>query len=154
MAEHSAQIANMGDIRTKVRQNRGGREILQTSLRQITADMGAALGLSEVYETRGDRNDALKYLSDAALSGRLSPEKLSHLADLYSEVYPVKSAKSVSDYLDVLYRERFHSPVAASKYVPDPKRSTRVVLAEMITGSGCEPCTAVRPRLRRSSQPL
>ncbi|MFZ0737567.1 MAG: hypothetical protein WAM96_10800 [Candidatus Acidiferrales bacterium] len=142
VAEHSAQIANMGDIERKF----GKTEEAEKYYKQayvIQPSMGAALGLSEVYETRGDRNDALKYLSDAALSGRLSPEKLSHLADLYSEVYPVKSAKSVSDYLDVLYRERFHSPVAASKYVPDPKRSTRVVLAEMITGSGCEPCTAV-----------
>ena len=141
-AEHSTQIANMGDIERKLGKLEDAEQYYQQAYR-IEPGMGAALGLSEVYESRGDRNNALKYLADAELTGKLSSENFAHLADIYAQLHPEKSAKSLDEFLDDLYRGHFHNPVDPSKYVPDPKRSTRVVLAEMITGAGCEPCTAV-----------
>jgi len=141
-AEHAVQIANLANIYRKLGRNEDAEKYYKQSF-EIDPSMEAAVGLSEVYENRGDRGDAIKYLSDAALTGRLSSEKLAHLTGLYKQVYPGKSEKSLSDYLDDLYRGRFHNPVSPSKYVPDPKRSTRVVLAEVVTGAGCEPCTSV-----------
>jgi len=141
-AEHAVQIANLANIDRKLGKNDDAEKYYKQSF-EVDPTMEAAVGLSEVYESRGDPGDALKYLSDAALTGRLSSEKLAHLTDLYKQVYPWKSEKGLSDYLDDLYREHFHNPVSPSKYVADPKRSTRVVLAEVVTGAGCEPCTSV-----------
>jgi len=141
-AEHAVQIANLANIYRKLGRNEDAEKYYKQSF-ELDPTMEAAVGLSEVYEDRRDPGDALKYLSDAALTGRLSSEKLAHLTDLYIQVYPGKSEKGLRDYLDDLYRERFHNPVSPSKYVADPKRSTRVVLAEVVTGAGCEPCTSV-----------
>lgn len=141
-AEHAVQIANLANIYRKLGRNEDAEKYYKQSS-ELDPTMEAAVGLSEVYESRGDPGNALKYLSDAALTGRLSSEKLAHLTDLYIQVYPGKSEKGLCDYLDDLYRERLHNPVSPSKYVADPKRSTRVVLAEVVTGAGCEPCTSV-----------
>jgi len=141
-AEHAVQIANLANIDRKLGRNDDAEKYYKQSF-EVDPTMEAAVGLSEVYESRRDPGDALKYLSDAALTGRLSSEKLAHLTDLYKQVYPGKSEKGLSDYLDDLYRERFHNPVSPSKYIADPKRSTRVVLAEVVTGAGCEPCLSV-----------
>ena len=141
-AEHAVQIANLANIDRKLGRNDDAEKYYKQSF-EVDPTMEAAVGLSEVYESRGDPGDALKYLSDAALTGRLSSEKLAHLTDLYMQVYPGKSEKGLRDYLDDLYRERFHNPVSPSKYVADPNRSTRVVLAEVVTGAGCEPCLSV-----------
>ena len=42
--------------------------------------------------------------------------------------------------LDTEYRKRFPNPVHVEAYKPTEKRSDRVVLAEVFTGSGCGPC--------------
>ena len=42
--------------------------------------------------------------------------------------------------LDAEYRKRFPNPVHVEAYKPGEKRSDRMVLAEVFTGSGCPPC--------------
>ena len=42
--------------------------------------------------------------------------------------------------LDTEYRKRFPNPVHVEAYKPGEKRSDRMVLAEVFTGSGCPPC--------------
>src|SRR5204863_3296045 len=38
------------------------------------------------------------------------------------------------------YRQLYPSPISPERYVPPADRSRRVVLFEMMTGSGCPPC--------------
>jgi thiol-disulfide isomerase/thioredoxin len=42
--------------------------------------------------------------------------------------------------LDTEYRKRFPNPVHVEVYKPSERRSDRMVLAEVFTGSGCPPC--------------
>ena len=42
--------------------------------------------------------------------------------------------------LDVEYDKRFPNPVELSAYQPTEKRSDRLVVGEVFTGSGCPPC--------------
>src|ERR1035441_5764222 len=42
--------------------------------------------------------------------------------------------------LDTEYRKRFPNPIHREAYQPTEKRSDRMVLAEVFTGSGCGPC--------------
>ncbi|HXB67720.1 MAG TPA: thioredoxin family protein, partial [Candidatus Acidoferrales bacterium] len=44
--------------------------------------------------------------------------------------------------LDGEYRNRYPNPVTVEAYKPSEKRSDRMVLAEIFTGSGCPPCVA------------
>ena len=44
--------------------------------------------------------------------------------------------------IDKLYRSTFPNPVTPESYKPSDKRTDRVVLLEMFTGSGCPPCVS------------
>ena len=52
------------------------------------------------------------------------------------------SVSGLDDMLDEIYRQSFPNPLRPAGYAPGAKRTDRVVLAELFTGAGCEPCVA------------
>jgi thiol-disulfide isomerase/thioredoxin len=52
------------------------------------------------------------------------------------------SIAGLEDELDKMYNAKFPNPAVPKKYVPTAKRTTKLVLAEMFTGSGCPPCVS------------
>ncbi|HXA51079.1 MAG TPA: hypothetical protein VNV86_12270, partial [Candidatus Acidoferrum sp.] len=61
--------------------------------------------------------------------------------DLYRKSHG-GSLDGIDAMLDTEYRKRFPNPVHVQPYQPAEKRSDRVVLGEVFTGSGCPPCAA------------
>jgi len=102
----------------------------------------AAVGLSEISERRGDSTGALKYMMDAALTGKLTGPKIKRLEELYASAHGGKS-DGLQEELDSIYESRFQPAIHPVRYESSPGRSHRVVIVEFFTGSGCEPCAAV-----------
>ena len=140
-AFRAGQHANLGQIYLKQGKLDGAQEALLEAYR-IQPVMESATGLSEIMEKRGNAAEAFSYLADAALTGRLSADKIAHLEDLYRKTLQ-GSPEGFQEALDRKYRQGFRNPLQVRPYQPAAGRSDRVVLAEFVTGAGCEPCTAV-----------
>jgi thiol-disulfide isomerase/thioredoxin len=100
-------------------------------------EVAAALG--ELAANRGDDAKALDYLISARLGGEISPSTIEALSSAYSKAHNGSSA-GLEDSLDAEYHKRFPNPLHLDAYQPTAKRSDRLVLAEVFTGSGCGPC--------------
>jgi tetratricopeptide (TPR) repeat protein len=112
----------------------------------IKPTLEAGLGLADVSEKRGDNETAFEYLSAAALTGRLPASGIARLEESYRKAHGGK-IEGLKEYLDARYRRDLYHPLKVTSYTPMPARkkdsNPRVVLAELVTGGGCEPCTAV-----------
>jgi len=97
----------------------------------------AALG--ELAAKAGQDQKALEYLIPASLSG-LAPKSANDALEAIYRKQHNGSADGFQTMLDAEYQKRFPNPVAVEPYHADAKRSDRVVLAEVFTGSGCPPC--------------
>jgi thiol-disulfide isomerase/thioredoxin len=75
------------------------------------------------------------------LSGRATEAANVALQDLYKKSHG-GSLEGMDAMLDTEYRKRFPNPVHVEAYQATEKRSDRVVLGEVFTGSGCPPCAA------------
>ena len=105
---------------------------------QLTA---ANLGLAEVYEKRGDTQNALtNYVSAAALS-KIPAVSRQSLNAFYAKAHNGSMA-GLEEMLDAKYLEVNPPPFTVEPYKATEKRTKRVVLAEIFTGSGCPPCVA------------
>ena len=101
--------------------------------------MTVAAALGEMAAKAGDDAKAMDYLISARLSG--------HAPDTANQAFETLYKKSHNGTLDGLeamldteYHKRFPNPVHVEAYKPTEKRSDRMVLAEVFTGSGCPPC--------------
>src|SRR5262249_29873756 len=97
--------------------------------------------LGEMAAKSGDETKALDYLIPARLSGRASKEANETFEAIYKKQHG-GSLDGLEASLDAEYRTRYPNPVKVEPYKAGEKRSDRVVLAEVFTGSGCPPCTA------------
>jgi tetratricopeptide (TPR) repeat protein len=105
---------------------------------QLTA---ATLNLAELYEKRGDTQNALdSYLTVAATSMMPAPARQS-LNALYAKSHKGSTA-GLEEMLDARYLKVNPPPFEVQPYKASAMRSGRVVLAEVFTGSGCPPCVA------------
>ncbi len=136
--EVSERYAALGDIQKKLEKNDAAMDSFTQALK-FHPDMRAYLGLSEIEEAKGDKSAALDNLYDADLTGHLGKNDVAHMKQLYAELHPGSTEKSLESILDEKYRSQFHSPVQAAPYT-DTRTSHRAVLAELFTGAGCEPC--------------
>ncbi|MBI4469656.1 MAG: hypothetical protein HY650_10085, partial [Acidobacteria bacterium] len=113
---------------------------------EIKPIMEAAVGLADVTEKRGRDADAFEYLADAALTGRLPADGIERLHRLYRKLHEGK-LEGLEEYLDDKYRKSNPGPLKVDSRQPAGKRAAdpnpRIVLAEFVTGAGCEPCIAV-----------
>jgi tetratricopeptide (TPR) repeat protein len=96
----------------------------------------ATLGLAEVYNRRGDVQNALTAYIEAAATSKMPADARQQLNALYAKSH------GLEEILDAKYREANPPPFTVEPYKPSAKRTDRVVLAEVFTGSGCPPCVA------------
>ncbi|MEI9975031.1 MAG: hypothetical protein WDO73_25060 [Ignavibacteriota bacterium] len=95
--------------------------------------------LGEIAAKEGDTARALDLLVSARLSGRSTASANATLVDVYAKAHN-GSAAGLPQLLDAEYNKRFPNPVQVSAYQPTEKRSQRLVVGEIFTGSGCPPC--------------
>ncbi|HTX38449.1 MAG TPA: hypothetical protein VME43_25655 [Bryobacteraceae bacterium] len=135
----AGSVAVLGRIEVKLGHTAKGQKMLEGVYATFpkTLDVGATLG--ELAAKAGDDSKAMEYLIPARLSGRLEKSADEALEATYREMHG-GSLDGLEAMLDNEYRKRFPNPLQLAAYQPTEKRSDRVVLAEVFTGSGCPPC--------------
>jgi thiol-disulfide isomerase/thioredoxin len=117
---------------------------------------GAEGALGEIALQKGDNAQALDYLVAARLAGQSGASTIAALSSAYSKTHNGASA-GLDEMLDAEYRKRFPEPLHLDAYKPSAKRSDRLVLAEVFTGSACPPCVgadlAFDAAMQRYSRP-
>ncbi len=118
-----------------------------TAQREFTAVLAldptskaAAIGLAKIAAARGDDKIALNHYLRAAAAGALKADDDSAFRALYKKVNG--SDKNIEADMDRTFRIAFGNPVEPATWRPSPARTTRIVLAELFTGSACPPCVA------------
>ncbi len=133
--------ATLGRIYLKQGKLNNAEKLLNEALKVNPQLASASLGMAELYEKRGNNGKALEAYINAAATSRLPPGTRKRLDDLYMKSHN-GSLAGLEEMLDRKYRELNLPPFAVARYQPTPKRTDRVVLAEIFTGSGCPPCVA------------
>lgn len=135
----ATRLAGLGRIEVKLGHTAKGQKILEDVYAVNPKNMTVGAVLGELAVKAGDDSKAMQYLLPARLSGR--PEKSAN--DAFESIYRKQHGGSLDGLeamLDAEYRKRFPNPLTLAAYQPTEKRSDRVVLAEVFTGSGCPPC--------------
>ncbi len=104
-----------------------------------TLDAASFLALAELSEAKGRKAEALDYLVQSRLSGKISADGRKKFAELYRDTHQ-GSTEGMEEFLDARYSQLYPNPVKHEKFSPTASRSDRVVLAELYTGAGCPPC--------------
>jgi thiol-disulfide isomerase/thioredoxin len=133
------RVAVLGRIELKLGKNAQGQKLLE-EVYSVTPDNGlvnAALG--ELAAKAGDDSKAMEFLIPARLSGKAPDTAIAAMDAIYRKRHN-GSLDGLVAMLDGEYRKRFPNPVKVEGYKPTEKRSDRMVLAEVFTGSGCPPC--------------
>lgn len=129
----------LGQIEIKDGHPAKGETLLKKALAANPSSSTAALAMARLAAQAGRKDDALRYSSQALLT-RPGADSRKAFAEAYAAARGGQAG--AEDYLDQQYRKLFPLPVHAARYQPAANRSTRVVLAEVHTGSGCPPCAA------------
>ncbi len=135
----AARLATLGRVEMKLGHTAEARKLLEESYAVTPSDMTVAAALGELAANSGDDARALDYLILARLSGNAPATATQAFETLYKKSHN-GSLDGLEATLDTEYRKRFPNPVHVEAYKPTEKRSHRMVLAEVFTGSGCGPC--------------
>ena len=135
----AGRLATLGLVELKLGRTAVAQKLLEESyaVTPSTATVTGALG--EIAAKAGDDAKAMDYLVSARLSGHSPGSANQAFETLYKKSHN-GSLDGVDAMLDAEYHKRFPNPIPAAAYQPTEKRSDRVVLAEVFTGSGCAPC--------------
>jgi thiol-disulfide isomerase/thioredoxin len=137
----AARMATLGRIELKL----GKTQIAKTHLSEAygvnSGNVAVAVALGEVAAKEGDDAKAFDYLIGAKLSGRLPEASNTTFESVYKKQHN-GSLDGLEAMLDSEYEKRFPNPLHLAAYKPTEKRTDRMVLAEIFTGSGCPPCVA------------
>jgi thiol-disulfide isomerase/thioredoxin len=136
----AASIATLGRVYAKRGRTAEGRKLLEEAYAVRPTLPGVAGTLGELAAKSGDDSKAMEYLIATRLSGRASKESLAVFDAVYRKTHG-GSLDGVEAMLDAEYRKRFPNSVHVERYQPTAKRTGRVVLGEVFTGSGCPPCS-------------
>ena len=98
----------------------------------------ALLGLAEVAGKRKKSRQQLDYLLQADAHGKINTQQRSALESLYAKRHG--SADGLREILDENYKRANPFPFTVAEYTPPARRTDRTVLAELFTGSECQPC--------------
>jgi thiol-disulfide isomerase/thioredoxin len=137
----ASRLALLGRVEVKLGQTEKGKKLLEESYAADANNVTVQSELGVLAAKAGDDRKAAEYLIPAKLSGRPTREA----AEAFEAVYKKQHNGSVDGLealLDAEYNKRYPNPIKLDRYVPTEKRSDRVVLAEVFTGSGCGPCAA------------
>jgi len=134
--ESASRYATLGKIQTKLGDADAAADSFQKAL-QEHSNMDAALGLATIDKAKGDKVATLEMLTEAYLTGSLPAEDILEAKALYVELHPGSSSADYEALLDQRYAKTFVNPVTYVATSPQ-----HVVLDELFTGGGCEPCMA------------
>ena len=133
--------ATLGRIYIKQGKLSEAGKYLQEALAANPQLSAASLGMAELYEKRGDAGKALTFYVNAAATSKMPTAARQRLEALYAKSHR-NSLDGLEGLLDAKYREINPPPFVVERYQPAERRTDRVVLAEVFTGSGCPPCVA------------
>lgn len=136
----AGQYATLGNLYLRAGNLDLAEDAYQNSYK-ILIVKDASLGLSKIAEQRGNEKKSLDYYVDAMLTGRVDADQITHLRDLYAKVNSIGD-EGLERYLDDVYRSRYKNPLAGEPWHRTDS-SGRAVVAELVTGAGCEPCLSV-----------
>jgi len=116
-----------------------GKRLLEEAwaVNNTLVPVGATLG--ELAYKAGNESKAMELLVPARLSGRAPESAKAALDALYKKQHN-GSLDGMDAMLDEQYQKLYPNPVKVEEYQASEKRSDRLVLAEVFTGSGCPPC--------------
>ena len=135
------RVATLGRVYYRMGLPDRAQPLLEKAYRVNRDQAVVAAALGDMAFKAGNRDKATEYLLPALLSGRPAATGIAK-PDLEA-IYRGAHGGSLDGFdamLDAQYRERYPNPVHVQPYEPSVKRSGRVVLAEVFTGSGCPPC--------------
>ena len=135
------RLATLGRVELKLGHTAEAQKLLEESyaVAKSNVDVNAALG--ELAVKAGNDAKAMDYLTSARLSGR-APERANQAFEALYKKSHNGTLDGLEAMLDKEYAERYPNPVKVAPYKAGEKRSDRMVLAEVFTGSGCPPCAA------------
>ncbi len=135
----ASRVATLGRVEIKRGETARGQKLLEEAwaANPSLVVVGAALG--ELAYQAGDDAKAMEYLAPARLSGH-APESANVALEAVYRKQHSGSADGLDAMLDAQYRKLYPNPVKVEEYHAAEKRSDRLVLAEVFTGSGCPPC--------------
>ena len=140
-AFRAAAYASLGSILLKETKLDAAREAF-VAAQAIEPVMEACTGLAQIAHQQGDAQAELRYMMDGYLTGKMPASKIAEMTDLYSRTHGGDTSE-LSAQLDRRYREHFSTPLHPKPYEDESQAPHHTVLAEFVTGAGCEPCTAV-----------
>ena len=135
----ASRLATLGRVEFELGKTAEAQKLLDESWSADHDQPGAAATLGEIAAQHGDNVKALDYLVTARLAGHAPPSAMEALVSIYGKTHNGSSA-GLNSFLDAEYNKRFPNPVHLDAWRPNAKRTGRLVLAEVFTGSGCPPC--------------
>jgi tetratricopeptide (TPR) repeat protein len=140
-AGSASRYSLLGKIQAKLGNTEAAQDNFQKAL-ALHPDMTAALGMATIDEAKGDKPAALEMMTVAYLTGALPPEDIVKAKALYAELHPGSGPEAFNEMVGQRYAKTFVNPVKDSGPPPQPAHPQHVVLEELFTGAGCEPCMA------------
>jgi thiol-disulfide isomerase/thioredoxin len=137
----ATRIGTLGRIEWKLGHEAAARKLLEESYSVNATNVAVAGALGEAAMKADEDAKALDYMIPVRLSGRAPATTNAAFETLYKRSHN-GTLDGLEAMLDTEYRKRFPNPVHAEHYQPTEKRSDRMVLGEVFTGSGCPPCAA------------
>ena len=135
----AARLATLGRIEFELGNAAAATKVLNEAHAADRTLPGAEGTLGEIAVQKGDYAKGLEYLVSARLAGQAAPSTVSALNTAFGKTHG-GATTGLDEMLDAEYRKRFPDPLHLSEYQDTAKRSDRLVLAEVFTGSGCPPC--------------
>jgi len=135
-------FAALGRIHVKQGNDRKGEKALKRAWKLNSNQGNVALVLAELLDKKGKTSQALDYFITARLvGGSTTAESARKIEAAYRKTHR-DSVDGLEELLDAHYRKKFPPMVHPDAYRPTASRSSRIVLAEVFTGSGCPPCVS------------
>jgi thiol-disulfide isomerase/thioredoxin len=135
----AARVATLGLVEMKMGRTAVAQKLLEESYAVTPSIVTVAAALGEIAAKAGNDAKALDYLISVRLSGHAPDTANQAFETLYKKGHN-GSLDGLEAMLDTEYHKRFPNPVHVEAYKATEKRSGRMVLAEVFTGSGCPPC--------------
>jgi len=113
--------------------------VLRDAVKRDPLLTGAMLQLARLEAQRGDDANALEHLLGAAALSYMRGPDGDTMRSLWTKAHGNLTGLEAA--IDARYKA-LPPMLHAEKYAPTPKRSDRLVVIEMFTGSACPPCVA------------
>lgn len=140
-ATRATYLVTLGQVYLKKGRDAEAERAFKEANKANPSLITAVTGLATLFAKAGDQSRALEILSEAALSGRMTPAARQQFEELYRRTHQ-NSLAGLEEMLDAQYLKTFPNPLHVKSYKPRSARTDRLVLAELFTGAGCPPCVA------------